>query len=134
VTSVQAGSNTMNGHFTFFGFTPSEDWGEAELGLGWQINDNTDMALSYRAHLSDDTQDFDALALDFRWEFGAAPAPVVEAETVVETSCADLDDDGDSVNNCDDKCPGTTAGEGVGPDGCPVPAPEPEVAPKPYRN
>ncbi|GAA5080957.1 OmpA family protein [Lysobacter panacisoli] len=40
-----------------------------------------------------------------------APAP----------SCADLDDDGDGVNNCDDKCPGSQAGQTIGPDGCPVP-------------
>ena len=36
-------------------------------------------------------------------------------------TCADLDDDGDGVNNCDDKCPATPAGTIVGPDGCPVP-------------
>ncbi|AWV07967.1 OmpA family protein [Marilutibacter maris] len=42
-----------------------------------------------------------------------APAPV--------PSCADLDDDGDGVNNCDDKCPGSQAGQTIGPDGCPVP-------------
>lgn len=36
-------------------------------------------------------------------------------------SCADLDDDGDGVNNCDDKCPGSEAGQTIGPDGCPVP-------------
>lgn len=35
-------------------------------------------------------------------------------------SCADLDDDGDGVNNCDDRCPDTKPGEIVGPDGCPV--------------
>ncbi|MDI9239070.1 OmpA family protein [Lysobacter sp. LF1] len=40
-----------------------------------------------------------------------APAP----------SCADLDDDGDGVNNCDDKCPDSQAGQTIGPDGCPVP-------------
>lgn len=34
------------------------------------------------------------------------------------TNCTDLDDDGDRVNNCDDRCPGTTAGTVVGPDGC----------------
>jgi len=131
-TFVTAGSNTMNGHFTFAGFTPAEDWAEAELGLGFQINDTTDMNVSYRARMSDDTQDFDALALDFRWEFAnATPAPVVE--TVVETSCADLDDDGDGVNNCDDKCPTSAAGEALGADGCPVPA-EPAVEPKPFRN
>ena len=43
-----------------------------------------------------------------------APAPVAP-------SCADLDDDGDGVNNCDDKCPGSQAGQTIGPDGCPVP-------------
>jgi len=36
-------------------------------------------------------------------------------------TCADLDDDGDGVNNCDDRCPSTPAGTAVGPDGCPVP-------------
>jgi uncharacterized protein YhjY with autotransporter beta-barrel domain len=32
-TSVTAGSNTMNGHFTFYGFTPSEDW--PRLNWAW---------------------------------------------------------------------------------------------------
>ncbi len=35
-------------------------------------------------------------------------------------SCADLDDDGDGVNNCDDRCPDSQPGQTVGPDGCPV--------------
>ena len=35
-------------------------------------------------------------------------------------SCADLDDDGDGVNNCDDRCPDSQPGQVVGPDGCPV--------------
>ncbi len=47
------------------------------------------------------------------------PAPVVPAAPV--TTCADLDDDGDGVNNCNDKCPNSQAGQTVGPDGCPVP-------------
>jgi OmpA-OmpF porin, OOP family len=38
-----------------------------------------------------------------------------------KVSCADLDDDGDGVNNCEDKCPNSTPGQTVGPDGCPVP-------------
>ena len=45
-----------------------------------------------------------------------APAPAPAAP-----SCADMDDDGDGVNNCDDKCPGSQAGQTIGPDGCPVP-------------
>jgi len=47
----------------------------------------------------------------------AAPAPMpAPAKT-----CADLDDDGDGVNNCNDKCPDSAAGQAIGPDGCPVP-------------
>src|SRR5690606_32467508 len=46
----------------------------------------------------------------------APPPPPVAAP-----NCADLDDDGDGVNNCDDKCPGSQAGQTIGPDGCPVP-------------
>src|SRR5690606_20569233 len=46
-----------------------------------------------------------------------APAPPPPAAP----SCADLDDDGDGVNNCDDRCPGSQAGQTIGPDGCPVP-------------
>ncbi|RXR05406.1 OmpA family protein [Pseudoxanthomonas composti] len=48
----------------------------------------------------------------------AAPPPPPPPPT---TTCADLDDDGDGVNNCDDKCPGSQAGQTIGPDGCPVP-------------
>jgi OOP family OmpA-OmpF porin len=47
--------------------------------------------------------------------------PVAAAPAPAAPSCADLDDDGDGVNNCDDKCPGSQAGQTIGPDGCPVP-------------
>ncbi len=50
----------------------------------------------------------------------AKPVEVVETP-VVQKTCADLDDDGDGVNNCDDKCPNSQAGQAIGPDGCPVP-------------
>jgi OOP family OmpA-OmpF porin len=58
--------------------------------------------------------------------FGGSEAPVERRETVTpppekpQTSCRDLDDDNDGVNNCDDRCPGTQAGVQVGPDGCPM--------------
>ena len=32
-----------------------------------------------------------------------------------------MDSDGDGVNDCDDKCPNSQAGQTIGPDGCPVP-------------
>lgn len=58
-------------------------------------------------------------------KLGAAPAaPVEVVEEVVppapQPTCADLDDDGDGVNNCDDRCPNSQPGQTIGPDGCPV--------------
>lgn len=64
---------------------------------------------------------FGATAL---FRFGAAaeaPAAPVVAEPAPQKTCADLDDDGDGVNNCNDKCPASQAGQAIGPDGCPVP-------------
>lgn len=52
---------------------------------------------------------------------GPAPVAAVVAPAPVAPSCADLDDDGDGVNNCDDKCPDSQPGQTIGPDGCPVP-------------
>jgi OOP family OmpA-OmpF porin len=48
-------------------------------------------------------------------------APVAPAPVAAAPSCADMDDDGDGVNNCNDKCPDSQAGQTIGPDGCPVP-------------
>jgi OOP family OmpA-OmpF porin len=50
-----------------------------------------------------------------------APAVAAPPPPPAAPSCADLDDDGDGVNNCDDKCPDSQAGQTIGPDGCPVP-------------
>ena len=49
------------------------------------------------------------------------PEPVEAAPPPPAPSCADQDSDGDGVNDCDDKCPGSQAGQTIGPDGCPVP-------------
>ena len=130
---VQAGSNSMSGHFTMDGYIPEEHWYEGDVGLEWAFNEDTLLNFGWRGHFNGDGEDYNSLFLGARWEFGAA-APVVE-EAVVETpppTCSDMDDDGDGVNNCDDKCPTSAAGEAVGADGCPVPA-EPEMAPQPYR-
>jgi OOP family OmpA-OmpF porin len=35
-------------------------------------------------------------------------------------NCADKDGDGDGVNDCNDRCPNSQAGEAIGPDGCKV--------------
>ena len=69
VTSVQAGSNTMNGHFTLDGYAPASDWMEADLGVSYEISDDSALAFSYRAHFNDDAQDFDSFNLGFRMRF-----------------------------------------------------------------
>ncbi len=51
---------------------------------------------------------------------GPKPSAPVPVAPEVAPNCADLDDDGDGVNNCNDKCPGSQAGQTIGPDGCPV--------------
>ena len=50
----------------------------------------------------------------------AAPVEPTPEPVVPQQTCADLDDDGDGINNCDDKCPNSAAGQAIGPDGCPV--------------
>jgi OOP family OmpA-OmpF porin len=51
-----------------------------------------------------------------------AAAPVVDAPPPPPpvANCADKDSDGDGVNDCNDKCPNSMAGETIGPDGCKV--------------
>jgi OOP family OmpA-OmpF porin len=52
---------------------------------------------------------------------GPEPMKAVEPAPAPVATCADKDSDGDGVNDCNDKCPNTPAGQTVGPDGCPVP-------------
>ena len=107
----------------------------AKLGVGLQTTlDNrvgVRAELAYRADFDDQSmaapqEDWfgDVLAsvgvvipLGPKAEAAAPPAPPAPPAA---PSCADLDDDGDGVNNCDDKCPGSQAGQTIGPDGCPV--------------
>jgi outer membrane lipase/esterase len=129
---VGAGSNSMNGHFTMPGFIPTDNWLTAELGVAFQVSDRTTAHVSYSGLFSNDIQDQNALNLGVRHDFGTTAAPVEPEEPAPAPDCSSLDDDGDGVNNCDDRCPNSPAGEGVGPDGCPVPA-APVEEPKPVR-
>jgi len=107
----------------------------AKVGVGLQTTFDKRVAvraeLAYRADFDDQS----VAAPNEDW-FGdvlasvgvvipLGPAPVAAAPepapAPVAPSCADLDDDGDGVNNCDDKCPNSEAGQIIGPDGCPVP-------------
>jgi outer membrane lipase/esterase len=132
---VRAGLNSMNGHFVMPGYQPSDNWWTAEVGLGFNISDRTKMFVSYSGLFADDTRDYHALDVGFSMDLGS-PAAVVEPEAAEPApDCSALDDDGDGVNNCNDACPASAAGEALGPNGCPMPAAEPEVVPeaKPFR-
>jgi TonB-dependent receptor len=129
-----------------------EPYGQLDLSVGYNWTEN--LTLQFEAiNLTDEiqrahertsnevvavTQSGPRYMFGLRYKFGHAPAvvPVAEAVVAPQQTCADLDDDGDGVNNCDDKGPRSAAGRGVGADGCPVPAPTPEPMPepKPFRN
>lgn len=68
-TAVQAGSKTMNGHFTLDGFQPAGDWAEADVGVNYALNETTSLSFSYRGRFSDDTQDVNSVNFGARWEF-----------------------------------------------------------------
>ena len=94
-TLLEVGLTAQTGNLSVFGGINWQDGGALEGWLGGQLG--------------------------IRYTFGhAAPAPAPVAPPPAKT-CADLDDDGDGVNNCNDKCPGSAAGQAIGPDGCPVP-------------
>ena len=56
--------------------------------------------------------------------------PMTPEVIPVQVCGGNADSDGDGVNECNDRCPGTLRGEAVDADGCPIPMP---VEPKPFR-
>jgi len=107
----------------------------AKLGVGLQTTFEKRVAVraevAYRADFDDSSVNPRLAGNNEDW-FGdvlasvgvvipLGPAPVAAVPAPVAPSCADLDDDGDGVNNCDDKCPNSQPGQTIGPDGCPVP-------------
>ncbi len=99
------------------------DYGRAALRAEYGVRVDTD-----DSSLSDESYFLDQVAsVTLLVKLGPEPtgraAPRVDPAVPVApvATCADLDDDGDGVNNCNDKCPNSQAGQTVGPDGCPVP-------------
>ena len=109
----------------------------AQVGAGLQANyERTALRGEVLARYDADDNSFaaptengfiDLLAqVTFLVKLGDAPAAPVTQQMAPPPppppipSCADLDDDGDGVNNCDDRCPDSKPGQVVGPDGCPV--------------
>lgn len=118
-TRSRTGGNLM----VKFGTGLQADYGRwamrAEVGGRWDADDG-----SISSPRSDNFLDgYAALTAVFKLgskaEAPVAPPPAPPAAPA--QTCADLDDDGDGVNNCNDKCPASQAGQAIGPDGCPVP-------------
>jgi len=93
---------------------------DLERELGKAIRGNVRFDAGSRLLYSTDASMYQMEPVGVVIPLGPEPmAPVAPAP--VAPSCADMDDDGDGVNNCNDKCPGSQAGQTIGPDGCPVP-------------
>jgi OOP family OmpA-OmpF porin len=117
------GSHHQNN--TASGWSPAAELGG---GVSKTVTDSTDIRLEagYRYDWDNKTVPSKSgygdwfLGFSVVSRFGApAAAAVAEAPAPAPADCSTKDSDGDSVNDCDDKCPGTAAGTIVGPDGCP---------------
>ncbi len=104
----------------------------AKVGIGLQgdlgrVAIRTELAARFDANSHSHIQPNDSYFTDVLASvgvvipLGAEPQAPVAPAPVAAPNCADMDDDGDGVNNCNDKCPGSQAGQTIGPDGCPVP-------------
>jgi len=97
------------------------------VGMEYAFNPALSMRIEAERYRVDDaignTGDIDMLSAGLVYRFGQSMAAVVtpSAPMVRQQTCADLDDDRDGVNNCDDRCPDSASGQAIGADGCPVP-------------
>ena len=103
-------------------FADDDDMMDLGLGIRRALTPAISLRADARAFYNFDNEDVDYAAnLGVFYVFGAkAPAPVID-DTPVQTAAVDtctLDDDGDGVNNCDDKCSDTPAGSEVETTGC----------------
>jgi OOP family OmpA-OmpF porin len=102
-----------------------------KIGAGLQadVSNHVDIRIEGGARF-DFADDFDAghyqdlyATASVLFALGNLPAPVVPDAPMEQPAadCSTKDDDGDGVNNCNDRCPNSQAGQAIGPDGCPVP-------------
>lgn len=108
--------------------------GEAGAGFTYEILDNlsvrSDVRYRYNqnfnANLQQGTNEFHDMTVNvgFVVPFGDKPKavepPAPMPTPVAVADCSTMDSDGDGVNDCLDKCPGTIAGSKVDANGCPI--------------
>jgi OmpA-OmpF porin, OOP family len=107
----------------------------AKIGVGLQsdlgrVGIRTELAYRYdfdetdideHVQFEDDSNGYGDLLASVGIVIPLGPEAAVAPPPPPAESCADKDSDGDGVNDCDDKCPNSQAGQTIGPDGCPVP-------------
>jgi len=59
----------MNGRFTLPGLVPSDNWWTADLGLIFDVNDNTTASVSYSGLFADDVQSRNTINLGLNLKF-----------------------------------------------------------------
>ena len=59
----------MAGRFTMPGFTPSQDWVSADVGLNWQVSDAVTAFAAYSGRFNDDQQERHSGSLGLRVTF-----------------------------------------------------------------
>lgn len=114
-------------HDILDGFIDGTDWA-AKLGVGMEtdrrkrVDFRVEAGARYDSHTENDEYVGDIggfvdlyAAASILVKLGDLAAPVVAAPT-----CDTLDGDNDGVDDCNDKCPNSEAGQTIGADGCPV--------------
>lgn len=95
------------------------------VGLQYDFTEALGMRLEAERYRIDDAignqGDIDLFSAGLVFRFGQTTTVAAVAAPPPVADCSTMDDDGDGVNNCNDKCPGSAAGQAIGPDGCPVP-------------
>ncbi|MFZ2726639.1 MAG: OmpA family protein [Methylococcaceae bacterium] len=126
---MQGGYPAGNGYDALF-------TAEAGAGFNYELNDRlsfrSDVRYRYGDNFSDKTGALNDMLVNvgFVVPIGQKPKAVqpppmpievpvrAQAEPIID--CATLDSDGDGVNDCLDKCPGTLPGSKCKSDGCPI--------------
>jgi OOP family OmpA-OmpF porin len=103
-------------------FADDDDMMDLGLGMRYAITPAVSLRADARAFYNFDNEEIDYAAnVGLFYALGArAPAPVIEEPKEITTAVdpCSLDDDGDGVNNCEDKCSDTPAGSDVETTGC----------------
>ena len=100
----------QNGHFVMPGYQPADNWWTAEVGVGFQLTDNLEGHVAYSGLFADDTQDRHTLNSACNGTSARSGGRGAGCRRN-RPDCSALDDDGDGINNCNDACPGSAAGQ-----------------------